>query len=129
MVYHFFQVNLKCWYCSFRRILHPTEDRPLTPRERATVQSFPRNFELVDTGFVRDRSVQIYDRNFERKNKNPKKPHVILNTTRRYEVYNEMVGNAVPPRIAEMFGQGFVASLKKRSDCPPCEYLAKPERL
>lgn len=61
------------------RFGHPTQDRALTPREAALIQSFPKDYQ-----FVEDNSVGM-DR------------------------IGKMIGNAVPPKLGEVIGKMFLS--------------------
>ena len=67
---------------ALNEFLHPVEDRPLTVRECARIQTFPDDF--VFAGSRRDRAQQI--------------------------------GNAVPPRFAEVVAQGLLRDLRSFKD-------------
>ena len=69
---------------SLHEFLHPAEDRPLTLREAARLQTFPDRFE-----FAGSRAERI-----------------------------QMVGNSVPPRLAESVGRFLLARLPERSKRP-----------
>lgn len=69
---------------SLHDFLHPFEDRPLTLREAARLQTFPDGFE-----FAGSRAERI-----------------------------QMVGNSVPPSLAETVGRFLVARLPERSKRP-----------
>lgn len=60
------------------RFGHPTQDRALTPREAALIQSFPKDYQ-----FVKDRTVGM-------------------------EKIGKMIGNAVPPKLGEVIGKAFL---------------------
>lgn len=61
------------------RFGHPTQNRALTPREAAILQSFPKNYEFMADG------QEIY-----------------------MEKLGRMIGNAVPPKLGEAIGRTFV---------------------
>jgi DNA (cytosine-5)-methyltransferase 1 len=61
------------------RFGHPTENRAITPREAAILQSFPRGYEFVAPG---------------------KAAHMA--------VLGRMIGNAVPPKLGEAIGKAFI---------------------
>jgi DNA (cytosine-5)-methyltransferase 1 len=67
---------------AINEFLHPVEDRPLTVRECARIQTFPDDFIFV--GSRRDRAQQI--------------------------------GNAVPPRFAEVIGKSLLNDLRRSID-------------
>ena len=69
---------------SLHDFLHPSEDRPLTLRETARLQTFPDRFE-----FAGSRAERI-----------------------------QMVGNSVPPRLAESVGRFLLGRLPERSKRP-----------
>jgi DNA (cytosine-5)-methyltransferase 1 len=66
---------------AIRDFIHPYEDRPLTIRECARIQTFPDTFRFV--GSKADRAT--------------------------------LIGNAVPPKLAEVFGRSLVNTLQERS--------------
>lgn len=61
------------------RFGHPTQDRALTPREAALLQSFPRTYDFVGT------QTEVY----------------------MHEL-GKMIGNAVPPKLGEAIGKTFI---------------------
>ncbi len=65
--------------------IHPTEDRPLTLRECARLQTFPDDFRFAGT---------------------------LGNTAM-------LIANAVPPRLAELFGRHLVTALRRPRAAPP----------
>lgn len=65
------------------RFGHPTEDRAITPREAALLQSFPPSYEFVKQG-----------------------DEVYMATLGR------MIGNAVPPKLGEAIGRAFVGHVR-----------------
>lgn len=67
------------------RFGHPEQDRALTLREGAILQSFPANYEFVS----------------------PDNPVPIRKVARH-------IGNAVPPRLGEIIGQSIIDSLPKK---------------
>ncbi|WP_277056458.1 DNA cytosine methyltransferase [Treponema socranskii] len=68
------------------RFGHPDQDRALTLREGAILQSFPPNYQFVS----------------------PKEPIQIKKIARH-------IGNAVPPRLGEVIGQSIINTLLKNS--------------
>ncbi len=71
------------------RFGHPTEDRAITPREAAILQSFPRDYQFVG----------------------PKDEVTFVRLGR-------MIGNAVPPRLGEVIGMAFIRHLSEVAACP-----------
>lgn len=67
------------------RIGHPVQDRALTLREGAMLQTFPENYSFVPDG-----------------------EEVVLKNVARY------IGNAVPPRLGEVIGMSIMEHCKKR---------------
>lgn len=67
------------------RFGHPTQDRALTLREGAILQSFPPNYQFIS----------------------PEESIHIRNIARH-------IGNAVPPRLGEVIGQSIINSLSKK---------------
>lgn len=67
------------------RFDHPEQDRALTLREGAILQSFPANYQFVS----------------------PDEPIQIRKIARH-------IGNAVPPRLGEVIGQSIINSLPKK---------------
>lgn len=67
------------------RFGHPVQDRALTLREGAMIQSFPQNYSFVPQG-----------------------ENVILKNVARH------IGNAVPPRLGEIIGLSIIEHCKKR---------------
>lgn len=67
------------------RFGHPEQNRALTLREGAILQSFPANYQFVS----------------------PEKPIQLRNVARH-------IGNAVPPRLGEVIGQSIINSLPKK---------------
>ena len=65
--------------------IHPTEDRPLTLRECARLQTFPDDFRFAGT--LADKAM--------------------------------LVANAVPPRLAELFGQHLLAAMHRSEPAAP----------
>jgi len=74
------------------RFGHPVQDRALTLREGALLQSFP-----IDYSFVREDEA------------------VCLKSISRH------IGNAVPPRLGEVVGQSIIESLSKKRKKKDCE--------
>lgn len=66
------------------RFGHPTQDRAITPREAALLQSFPATYEFIQ----RDGDPSM-------------------------SALGRMIGNAVPPRLGEAIGRAFSAHLTK----------------
>src|SRR5258706_6980694 len=64
---------------AINEFIHPIEDRPLTVRECARIQTFPDDFQFF--GSRRDRA--------------------------------QLIGNAVPPRFAEVIAQSLLRDLRK----------------
>ncbi|MBS7244192.1 MAG: DNA cytosine methyltransferase [Comamonas sp.] len=67
------------------RFGHPTQDRALTPREAAMIQSFPKNYQFVEKKDI------------------------------GMEKIGKMIGNAVPPRLGEMIGKAFLNHLSENN--------------
>lgn len=67
-------LTTKCTSLSNGRFGHPEQDRALTPREAACIQSFPMNFEFKGAGVTS---------------------------------WGKQVGNAVPVKLAEAFGNNY----------------------
>lgn len=74
----------------YRDFIHPTEDRMLTVRELATLQSFPKNWEFF--------GVRLDSYSSKRKT-----------TMTQFG----QVGNAVPPRLAEAVAQSIMELLNE----------------
>lgn len=66
------------------RFGHPTQHRAITPREAALLQSFPPSYEFTRLDDVPNMSA-----------------------------LGRMIGNAVPPKLGEAIGRGFLAHLSK----------------
>lgn len=71
------------------RFGHPTQDRTITPREAAILQSFPPDYDFVA-------------------------PHEPVHFTR----LGRMIGNAVPPKLGEAIGRAFVQHLNESQRKP-----------
>ena len=67
------------------RFGHPVQDRALTLREGAMIQTFPQNYSFVPEG----------------------EPVILKNVARH-------IGNAVPPRLGEIIGMSIIEHCKKR---------------
>ena len=67
------------------RFGHPVQDRALTLREGAILQSFPRNYQFV-----------------------PNNDNIPIQKVARH------IGNAVPPRLGEIIGLSIINSLPKK---------------
>lgn len=65
------------------RFGHPTQDRALTPREAALLQSFPKSYDFVGN------QSEIY-----------------------MDKLGKMIGNAVPPKLGEAIGKTFLQHVK-----------------
>ena len=74
---------------ALNEFIHPSEDRPLTIRECATLQTFPPDFQFVGT-----RSERM-----------------------------QLIGNAVPPRLAKVIADTLLADMSRDSDRHPCGAL------
>lgn len=73
------------FYCyGTGRYGHPEQDRALTLREGALLQTFPPNYDFID----------------------PSVPFKMKDIARH-------IGNAVPPRLGEIIGQSIIKSLPK----------------
>lgn len=67
---------------ALNEFVHPSENRPLTIRECATLQTFPLNFQFVGT-----KSEKM-----------------------------QLIGNAVPPKLARVIGETLLADMSRESD-------------
>lgn len=67
------------------RFGHPSQDRAITPREAAILQTFPESYKFIDDG----------------------KPV-------NFETVGRWIGNAVPVKLAERIGLSIVKSIKER---------------
>jgi len=77
-------VTTQCYNFGTGRFGHPQQDRAITLREAAILQSFPKDYQFVKPGEI-----------------------AYFNTVGR------MVGNAVPPRLGEMVGLALAAHVTK----------------
>lgn len=78
-------ITTQCFNFGTGRFGHPEQDRAITLREAAILQSFPRNYQFT-------------------------RP----DETVHFVTIGRMIGNAVPPRLGEIVGKTFVEHLKKR---------------
>ena len=72
-------ITTKFFSISNGRFAHPEEDRAISLREGATLQTFPKNYQFIGTSIA---SIA------------------------------KMIGNAVPPKFAEIIGKQIVESVQ-----------------
>lgn len=80
-------ITTQCFNFGTGRFGHPEQDRAITLREAAILQSFPRNYQFTRPG-----------------------------ETVHFMTIGRMIGNAVPPRLGEIVGQVFVNHIKKHGE-------------
>ncbi len=78
-------ITTQCFNFGTGRFGHPEQDRAITLREAAILQSFPRKYQFT-------------------------RP----NETAHFMTVGRMIGNAVPPRLGEIVGQVFVNHINKQ---------------
>ena len=77
----------QCFGFGNGRFGHPQQDRAISLREAALLQTFPADFQFFPSGV---------------------KPSI--------KTAGQMIGNAVPPKLGEAVGKAIVAHLKKSED-------------